>query len=188
MAYLTGREHFVPFRILDINSNPVTGLTLADFTVIFNRDLSVAAETLTVTDEGNGFYYASYTPAEPGFFYLDIYHAATGIRVVDEQEIDDATTLFGTSNLVDITQDYPTTGALVSTVSNPQNYTLLFYMQSDWALGNTDQSYAVALTQLDASGNWLTPILTLASGTYTVVLMNTSRSVLVFMAALNVHS
>jgi hypothetical protein len=177
MSYVIGRTHYVDFRVVDLQSNPIAGLHLSDFVVVFTRDNVTTGETLTLTDLGGGRYSATYLPANAGFYYLELYHVASDIRVIDEQEIDAAGSGGSggeSSSSVSLSQDYGGIGALRPVFSNPQNYVLYIFRSQDWQNGHMDSSYAVTLTELDSSGNWLSSPLLVIPGTYHVVCINSS--------------
>lgn len=174
MAYLINREHFVPFRVV-ISGTPVTGLTLGSFTKIFNRDLVTATETVSITEKGDGLYYATYTPTHAGFFYLQLtYTPGSGSPVVitDSIEIDDQASFAGLTNLISVTQDYHSTNYLVPAIASPENYVLNFYKSSDWQIGRRTSTYVANTTNLDGSGNWVTETLYMLPDTYHVVVQN----------------
>lgn len=175
MAYVVGREHFINFRIIDINSVPVDGLSLTDFVSFFTvDDLSISTSTvgLAIVGQGNGQYVATYVPNAPGYYYLSLYNTANDVRILDAQEIDDSSTLAGGSNVVLLNQDFGGVGALKPTVTNPQLYVLLVYNSSDWAAGRQSTTYSIGMTGLDINGNWLTTPITVVHGTYHIVIMS----------------
>lgn len=49
----------------------------------------------------------------------------------------------------------------------------MVFQSSDWKVGRTSNSYAVGMTQLDVSGNWIsTPIVVTPGQSYTVLIRN----------------
>ena len=181
MAYV-GTKRFIYFRLLDINSNPVTGRVQSQFSIIFTRNNTESPDTLTVTEIGAGRYFASYTPSTTGTDYVEIYDAATSIRAEDVEVIElsltqilEDTGIAG--NVVVVNQDYGGAGVLRPSVSNLSTYVLYAFLSSNWSIGNTNPAYAVASYQMDSTGNWS---FSLASNTYNLVLINDAGSVIVF--------
>jgi hypothetical protein len=178
MAYLTNREHFIPFIVLN-SGTPVTGLTRDNFTLTFFRDLTVCTLPVSVTEMGSGYYIATYTPNVPGFYYVRLTNVANSFAIENSIEID-----AGSESTI-LTQDYGSTGALKPTVPNPEVYTLNIYTSKDWDLGNTGFTYVIGSTALDSSGNWITSSITVVPDTYHLVLQTTSGVVIVFRPYLN---
>lgn len=184
MAYLINRQHFIPFYVQN-GGVPVTGLIRANFVATFFRDLAVCTLPVVLAEKGAGFYIASYTPDIPGFYYLDLYNAANTTRISNGIEIDSPETQFGTSNVIKLTQDYLTVGALKPQVSHPENYVLYIYTSINWNLGNTGPAFVIGLTELDTSGNWLTSPISVLPDTYHLVLKDTFGHIIVFRPYLN---
>lgn len=181
-----GRKRYIEFRLADISGVAVTTRALADLTVIFTRDDVVCTDSLTLVNKGDGRYILEYTPSAAGHDYLDIYDPGTDLRNIDAEDVDDATTFFDLTNNVSLTQDFGGTGALKPVITNPQLYTLYVFPSQAWQTGQTDQSNAVAATNLDSQGNWLTTPLTVNHGTYHIVLVGSSGDTHVIRSFLTV--
>ncbi len=75
-------------------------------------------------------------------------------------------------NVITLSQDYPTAGALTITqVESPEDYTLYAFLYTDWQDGNQAVSYSKGQTGLNADGSWKNPILVL-SDIYNLVVSN----------------
>lgn len=75
-------------------------------------------------------------------------------------------------NIITLTQDYPTAGALkVTQVPSPETFTLYVFLYSDWQVGNQSSIYAKGQTGLNADGTWQQPVCVL-SGVYNIVVTN----------------
>ena len=81
------------------------------------------------------------------------------------------------SYTVPVSQDYGASGALRPSYPNLSSFVLYAFLSSDWCVGNTDPAYARGAYQLDSTGDWL---LNLLPGTYNLVLMNGSGTVIVY--------
>lgn len=76
-------------------------------------------------------------------------------------------------NIVTLTQDYPTTGALkVTQVPSPEAFTLYVFEYNDWLVGNQSSIYAVGQTGLNPDGSWQDPICVLSGNSFNVVVTN----------------
>lgn len=155
-----------------------TGLITSGFTIDhFTKDgLAVDSVTLasfTIIEIGGGYYYAQYKPTQSGFYYLGFSKVSISCHVADAIDIDEA-------NFVNLTQDTPTDGALKPTlpqappsIATPLDQYLLFvYQSSDWEVGRTATTFAVAVTGLDVDGNWANAPLVISPGTYHIVIRN----------------
>lgn len=184
-----GKIRYIYFRVVDINENPVTGLTLANFTVYFTRDGVACADILTLTEPQTGRYLVTYTPSAPGFDFVELFNATQDLRIQDEEEIDTPETFFDVGAFtVDLTQDYGFVGALkLGGVASPNTYTVYLFKSQEWQTGNTAPTAAIAATTVDALGNWVTSPLTVPKDTYHVVAMNGSGSIVVISAFLKVQ-
>lgn len=69
---------------------PVTGLTAGNFTITLRRlvgsAFAAASETVTVTEDASGRYFASYTPANTGLYTLDITHASHSVTQYERED------------------------------------------------------------------------------------------------------
>lgn len=167
-----GAFHYVGFFV------GVSGLTTTDFVVdVFTKDgTSVDAPTLAsleVIEVGVGYYYAKYLPSSSGLYYLGISNSDNFINVGNAVAITEA------DSYVYLTQDTGGTNALRPTLPfnkfNPgtiSDYVLLVYLSSDWRVGRNANIHAVAVTQLDHGGNWLSSPLTVQHDTYHIVIKN----------------
>lgn len=134
---------------------------------------SVTLASFAIVEIGGGYYYARYKPTQSGFYYLGFSKVSIGCHVADAIDIDEA-------NFVNLTQDTPTDGALQPTlpsappsIATPLNQYMLFVFQSsDWEVGRTATTYAIAVTGLDAEGNWTNTPLVISPGTYHIVIRN----------------
>lgn len=186
MAYRVGRTHFVPFRVGTVAS-PVTGLTLGSFVVVFTRDnvnITGASQGLAVVVNGSGRYCATYTPTDPGFYYLELYNVANTTLITDKVEIDTPQTASDVDNVINLTQDFGGVGALKPIIEDVADYTLMVFYSQDWQVGKTDNGFALASTALDSGGNWLTTPLAVTPDTYHIVLKNDNGDMVVLRAFL----
>lgn len=177
----TNATHSIPFY------GGVVGLTISNFSIdIFTVDgntvdTSTRASLVIQPIGFTGYYLAQYTPTIPGFYCLAIFNAAHTIRVINGVDIDQAL------SYVNLTQDTGGVGALVpSNISDIEQYLLMVFLSTDWQVGRTDPSYAVASTGLDNQGNWLSTPLIIQHGTYNVVVQNNSGIIVVIKAFLEV--
>jgi hypothetical protein len=166
MAYRVNREHFVFFRT-------VTGLTLSNFVSTFLVDtVPVTTCTLSLvelTSVAAGLYVCSYTPVDPGFYFLQLVNTANSVNVIDTVEIDTTDTFFGTDSLVLLTQDYGYPNRFKVPTTTPSTTKICIYKSTDWVSGNTSGSYLVSSTSVDSSGNWITTPISVNHGTYHIV-------------------
>lgn len=172
MSFQVGNNHYIGFYI------ETSGLTLSNFNVdIFTNDGitvdSVTNASLNIVEMGDGYYYATYTPSSPGTYYLGLSYM--GQHIVDCEDI------IASPSVINITQDtggtnalrpiLPTSNAAIGTTLS--QYLLMIFRSSDWKVGRTNVFYAVGVTQLDDSGNWLhTPITVSPGQSYTVLIQN----------------
>jgi hypothetical protein len=188
MAFLANSNHYISF------SSTITGLSTSSFTIVhFSKD-DVAVDTATrnsfkVKEVLPGYYYATYIPTEAGFYYLAFRDTGTStIQITDAADID-------IISVVDLTQD--TTGVDALKPSLPDvikefqgtdlsEYILMVFQSADWQVGRTDNIYAVAMTQLDETGNWLTTPLSISPDTYHLIIRNSFGVTKVFKAFLEV--
>ena len=161
---------YIDLKIIDINSNPVPGRILSNWTVIFERNETVCADTLSLLDHGDGRYAIMYTPSAIGHDFLSVYDPLYDITNIDVEEIVEA------SAVASLTQNFGTTGALRITAVNPTSYTLYVFDSSTWIEGNQDPLFALGSTSLDASGNWINPITVSTPGTYHIVIINPTQT------------
>lgn len=175
-----GETRLIRFWIADVNSNPITTCTLANFAITFTRNGVACTDPLTLLNIGGGTYDLEYTPSAAGRDIIQIDDNTDDLHYTDIAVIEPG------SDVVSLTQNTPTTNALQVTVPNPSTYTLYVYDSSDWATGNTDTFDALAFTQINSSGNWLTATLYVIPGTYHIVIRNGSGAVQVLKAYLQV--
>lgn len=169
-----GRKRFIEFRLADITGAPVSTKVLTDLSVLFTRNDVACTDVLTLVNKGSGLYILEYTPSANGHDYIELYDAADDIRHIDSEDVDDATTFFDITSSVLLTQDFGSVGALKPVIANPQNYTLYVFVSQAWQTGQTDPGNAVAATNLDTSGNWITSPLSVNHGTYHIVLIGSA--------------
>jgi hypothetical protein len=188
VASLNGSNHYIAFY-----GAGASGLTTSSFTIIyFTRDGStinsitdpVTFHSFSIVSVGGGYYYAKYTPSQGGFYYLAFSCAAHSIFIADAADIDEL-------SVINLSQDTSGTNALkpitVPGDSTPLNeYILMIFQSSDWQVGRIDNTYAVAMTQLDDQGNWLTTPLAVSPGTYHLVIKNNYGTTQVFKPFLEV--
>ncbi len=187
MGYVN-RKRYVYFRVIDIDSNPITGLTLSDFVKYFRRDNVTCTDTVTVQELGSGRYLASYIPSAVGFDFFELYNAANDVRVQDEEQIETVETLFGVgSETVDLTQDYSSVGRLKVTASGPENFVVYVFLSEDWEHGRKAPSYALAATQVTTLGDWVSSPIPVPKDTYHIVAINNAGVVNVLAAFLKVQ-
>jgi hypothetical protein len=179
--YFIGQERYIEFRMYDLQENPVTGLLLSNFTVIFTRNASSCSDTLTLVENGGGLYTLNYTPSTIGHDYIDMYNSTYDIRIQDSDDIyqvDIFVSGGSGAGIYTVTQNTGGSNALQLTVSNPQNYVIYAFLSSNWIVGQNTANYAYGSTTTDTSGNWLESI-SLPAGTYHIVaLWNTNQIVL----------
>lgn len=184
--FLLGQTRYVDLRIINEGS-PVTGLALSSLTIFFTRNAVICTDALTLIEVGSGRYALTYVPSAAGHDYLEISYPAATFFLTAPEDIISTDTLLGGSSSIQLTQDTPTPNALqVTQVINPNLYTLYVYESSDWQSGNTETYDAIASTQLDGSGNWLTTPLFVTTGTYHIVIRDGSGAVQVIKAYLQV--
>lgn len=174
---VTGTVHHVPFYA-------TPGLELSSFTVnisVTNGTLtqpasSAVLNSLSLVYIGNGFYQFEYTPDVIGYYLMTA--SAGTVNVVGGVDID------ASDSYVLLTQTTPP--GLVPNVVGPQNYILMVFLSSDWQVGRYNPLYAVASTQLDSQGNWLSTPLTVQHGIYHVVVQANDGTQVVIAAFLEV--
>lgn len=170
----TGTVHHVPFSVAGI-----TGITLVDFTRIFFTvdGLPVNIDTqnsLILVELGFGYYQFEYIPTVVGYHLLVMHNSARNFDVVDGVDITSAL------SYVNLTQDTGGTDNLkADTVDDPASYLLMAFLSSDWQVGRTDPTYAVASTQLDDSGNWLATPLVIQHGIYHIVIQSNITAIVI---------
>jgi hypothetical protein len=173
------KPRYIEFRIVDIDDNPITARALTSTTVgqrvlvFFTRDTVACSDPVTLVNWGNGRYYATYTPTATGHDYIEIFDELYDLRFIDAEDIVGEGTDEQTSDVVSVTQDYTSVGRLKVTQPNPQRFNLLVFNSFDWQSGRTNSNYSIIGTAIDASGNWVTPVLTLLPDTYHFVIMAT---------------
>lgn len=185
---LVGKARFIPIRIADLNSNPVTNRTLADLDVILLRNAEPCTDAVNLINIGDGLYFVSYTPSAVGDDYLEVYDQFYDLRFMDTETVDGLSSGGGLDqgDVVNLTQDYDGVGALKADVADPSSYTLYVFNSQDWVAGYRTGLTALASTAIDASGNWLLSPLPLVPGTYHLVLMNNQGATHVLRAFLTV--
>lgn len=177
---VVGTTRYIPWRIVDINSNPVANRQLSALTVTFLRNAVACSDVLTLTYINNGLYFVKYTPSASGDDYLDIYDPVNGLRLTDEEVIT------SNSTTVSLTQNTGGTNALQVKLSNPQDYVLYVFPTAVWQSGQAQTSNAVSFTGLDPQGNWTVPVLSVAPGSYALVAMTSSGALATVQTYLSV--
>lgn len=166
---IQGVRRYIDFRLVDIDSVPITGQELSDFTTLFKRNgAAFVPESLLFQENGEGRYTLSYTPAASGHDYLELYHAASDIRVTDIEDIVGAGLLGADTEVIYLDQDYGGTDALRVLESDPQEYKLYVYPSAAWLMNQRATEDAAGVTGLDSEGRWLARI-PVAPGSYHVV-------------------
>ena len=180
MAY-KGTKRWVDFRISDVNGNPVAGLLLGGFTTIFTRNNVACADALSLIDCGAGRYILNYIPSAVGHDYLELYDANDGVRIVDSEDvmIDPEQT-----GVIQFVESWASPNQFQLQVAEPQSYTLAVIESSVWQAGTPNLLSAVASTQLDADGNWITSPLTILPGVYHIAAFGPTGQVVVLAAFL----
>jgi hypothetical protein len=188
MAFQAQSNHYFGFYLGTL------GKTTVDFTVdVFTiDDASVDTPTLSsfeVVEMGSGYYYASYLPTKAGRYFLG-FHCST-------QFFADCEDISAADFVVKLSQDtggsnqlrpsLPMSKFLVG-LQKPgdlSEYLLMVFQSDDWNVGRTQNTYAVAMTRLDASGNWLTTPLMLSPDTYHIIIRNNYGNTMVVAANLD---
>lgn len=180
MPSIAGQPHYEPFY------TGATGRTIANFqvkvfTINFQPVDAATSSSLQITEVGNGYYYATYTPSAAGFYYLGLFDTTDSVAVAKGADI------LAADAVSNVTQNTGGTNALqVTQVSDPQDFLLFLFNASDWQVGNTNPQFAVASTQLDSGGNWLSQPLVVTPGTYVVVIQNNFGTIIVTNESLTV--
>jgi hypothetical protein len=168
-----GSKRYVDFRLAYIESNPVTGRTLADWRtganrLILLRNTEPCADELELKDYGDGRYTVSYSPSSAGHDYLEIYDNACDIRVADVEDIVPPEFAIGGSAAFALYEDFGGAGALRVTLPSPASYVIQVYQSSDWNRGARSDADALGATPVNADGSWARSI-SVAAGVYHVV-------------------
>lgn len=169
-----GPTRYVDFTLADVNSTPIAGRTLADWSqspnhLIFLRNKVACTDVLSLHDYGDGRYTLSYAPSAAGHDYLEIWDAAEGLKVLDIEDIVSQTDLVGSSVVtVLLDHNYGGTDALRVDVPDPDNYTVQVFYSADWTEQRRNDADALGSAALDANGRWL-KVIPVTSGIYTVV-------------------
>lgn len=174
----------------------VTGLTTSNFSIaVFTKDgVAVDADTrnsFAIVEISGGYYYAKYIPSDTGLYFLAITNVANSVNVSNIADVQAA------PNVVNLSQDTGGTNSLQPGIPDitiqglPQQpdiseYILMVFQSSDWQVGRVDNSYAVAMTQLDSQGNWLTTPLSVLPNTYHIIIRNNYGTTKVIQAYLEV--
>ena len=87
----TAEAHNEDFSVLDLSGSLISGITLSEFSAdLFDETGASSGLTVTFSELGNGHYRATFTPNDPGIWYLVVYHAtyfpqgkAETVRVYD---------------------------------------------------------------------------------------------------------
>jgi hypothetical protein len=190
MAFQAGSWYYFGFYAT------ATGLTTSNFTVDkFTKDgVTVDTNTSTsliIVEIGSGYYYAKYVPASSGLYVLALSNIANSLHHVDVADIQSA------PNVSNLNQDTGGVNALKPAVPDVRitglrfqpiisEYILMVFQSSDWQVGRVDNTYAVAMTQLDKNGNWLTTPLPVLPGTYHIIIRNNFGTTKVIRAFLEV--
>lgn len=170
----TGTTHHVPF-----SASGLTGLTLLGFIIRFFTVDGLPVDTTTqgslaLEELGFGYYQLSYVPSVIGYHLLIAHNAAHNFDVIDGVDITDA------KSYLNLTQDTGGFDNLQPTsIPNISSYLLMVFLSSDWQVGRTDPTFAVASTGLDANGNWLATPLVIQHGTYHIVVRSNTSTVVI---------
>lgn len=89
-------------------------------------------------------------------------------------------------SVINLTQNYGGTNALLPLGGDLSSYILMIFNSSDWEVGNCDNTYAIAMTELDDSGNWQVSPLSIVPGTYHLIIRNNFGITTVFRPYLSV--
>jgi hypothetical protein len=167
---LVDQKRWLDFRVSDNDGNPVAGLHLTDFTVIFTRDNAPCADGLLLVDCTGGRYILTYTPSALGHDYVELYYApTTSWPLMDGEDIVDSSGSgggYGAVNTVVLTENYGGTGRLKPSLPNPGSLTLYVITSEDWQAGRQTASAARYWTAITSSGDWATPEITVTPDTY----------------------
>jgi hypothetical protein len=179
-----GNTRYIEFRVVDINNNPVTTLTLADFSVIFTRNNAACGDTLSLVNNGTGHYVLTYIPSAVGHDYVELYNVANDVRPSDAEDVQSGA-LVGTDT-VGLTQDYGSVGRYKITFADPQTYSVYVFNSQDWQTGLTSPASALIGTTIDTFGNWISTPLMVLHGTYHIVAIKNTGASVVLSAFLQV--
>lgn len=185
MAFQAGSNHYIGFYV-GSTGLITSSFTVNAFTVNGSAVSSATLASLKITEVGGGYYYATYVPSVSGTYFLGLSNGSFHLA-----DCEDMMAL----NIVNLSQDTGGTNALqpsLPTVNGAvgttlSQYLLMVFQSSDWNVGRTDTSYAVGITQLDDSGNWLsTPIAVSPGQSYTVLIRNNAGLTMVIQPNLEV--
>lgn len=165
---------YMDFKIVDINSNPIPGRVLSDWSIIFERNEVTCVDSLSLLDHGDGRYAITYIPSSIGHDYLSIFDSLYGVSAIDVEDI------VASSAVASLTENFGSTNALKVLVPNPTNYILYVFDSSTWIQGSQDPIFSLGFTALDSMGNWINPIAVSIPGTYHVVIINPIQTQVVF--------
>jgi hypothetical protein len=169
-----GRTRYIDFAIADVNSNPVPGRTLAEWSaspnrLIFLRNMVPCTDPLALHDYGDGRYTVSYSPTAAGHDFLQIYDQVTDIKITDVEDIVPADFAVGGGPVFVLDENFGGAGKLKVTAANPDTYVLQVYASTSWEQGMRSDAYSVGTTVLRSDGTWAHSI-SVPSGTYHVVI------------------
>lgn len=180
------RKRYIEMRLIQVDGTPETGRVLSDFQVFFTRDTVTCTDSVSSVELGSGRYVIEYTPTLAGHDYIEIYDPPTDLRVIDSEDVDDTSTFFDLSSVVQLSQDYGSVGRLKPTVTNPQDYILYVFKSSDWDTGKTSPNYAIGVSGLDISGNWTSTPISVIHGTYHIVVIGPDGTKIVLAVYLEI--
>ncbi len=186
MLYL-GYKRYLHFRIVNTDSVPVLGLLLSDFELTYrHNNIEQSLDGFQLTENGEGRYCLSYTPAAVGTDFIELYHASSDIRIQDSEDIvsDPYTGSENTTYGVPLDHNYGGQDELRVLEDRPQDFKLYIYLSADWDLNKRSDDDAVGITSLDSGGRWLAKI-PVSPEKYHIVLKK-FRTVIVFRPYLQV--
>jgi hypothetical protein len=72
----TDQIHYEDFSVLDSAGDLLPGITLTEFSAdLYDETGAASGITVSFSELGGGHYRASFTPDDPGIWYLIVYHA-----------------------------------------------------------------------------------------------------------------
>ena len=186
--FLLSKDRYLDFRLTNAGA-PITGVALSALSIFFTRNGVACTDSMSLTEVGNGRYYIKYTPSAEGHDYVEVDYALAGLTFAFPEDIVSSASILGPSNIVSLTDAYLSDNSLkITSVSDPQNWTLYVYDSAGWQQGSTETYDAVASTTLNSDGSWVTTPLSVSPGTYHFVIRNQSGSVVVIRANAQVAS
>jgi hypothetical protein len=169
-----GTVRYIYFRLADMDGEPVAGRTPSDLALTFTRNDAACADAVTIAENGGGRYHATYTPSSEGTDYIEIYDAATDVRVIDCEviEISVGDQIAQSSQLVTLDED---SDPRLKQTDHITGFSLYVIPSSDWDAGHRTSLYAAGQTTLNPNGTWRSKI-SVIKGTYHIVLMSRTET------------